>query len=54
MKDFNIYGTECSELYYLYSSPNVIRVIKWGRMRWAGTLRVLGEERCLKDFGAET
>jgi hypothetical protein len=24
------------ELYDLYSSPNIIRVIKWRRMRWAG------------------
>jgi hypothetical protein len=53
MTDFSIYGTECSEMYDLYSSPN-IRMIKWGRMRWAGTLHVLGEERCIKDFGAET
>ena len=24
------------ELYYLYCSPNIIRMIKWRRMRWAG------------------
>jgi len=52
--DFSIYGNECSELYDLYSSPNIIRVIKWGRMKWAGTLHVWVEERCIKDFGAET
>ena len=24
------------ELNYLYCSPNILRVIKWRRMRWAG------------------
>ena len=33
------------ELNYLYSSPNIVRVIKWRRMRWAGHVARMGEER---------
>ena len=33
------------ELGDLYSSPNVIRVIKLRRMRWAGHVAHLGETR---------
>jgi len=29
----------------LYSSPNIVRVIKWRRMRWAGHVARTGEER---------
>ena len=29
----------------LYSSPNIVRVIKSGRMRWAGHVARMGEER---------
>jgi len=29
----------------LYSSPNVVRVIKSRRMRWAGHVACMGEER---------
>jgi len=29
----------------LYSSPNIVRVIKLGRMRWAGHVVRMGEER---------
>ena len=29
----------------LYCSPNVVRVIKWRRMRWAGHVARMGEER---------
>jgi hypothetical protein len=33
------------ELYDLYSSPNIIRVIKLKRMGWAGHVARLGERR---------
>ena len=29
----------------LCSSPNIVRVIKWRRMRWAGHVARMGEER---------
>jgi len=35
------------ELSDLYSSPNIVRVIKSRRMRWAGHLACMGEERGL-------
>ena len=33
------------ELNDLYSSPNIVRMIKLGRMRWAGHVAHMGEER---------
>jgi hypothetical protein len=33
------------ELHNLYSSPNIIRMIKSRRMRWAGHLARMGETR---------
>jgi hypothetical protein len=33
------------ELHSLYSSPNIVRVIKSRRMRWAGHVARVGEER---------
>jgi hypothetical protein len=38
------------ELHSLYSSPNVVKVIKSRRMRWAGHVTRMGE-RCLQGFG---
>jgi len=35
------------ELNDLYSSPNIVWVIKWRRMRWAGHVARMGEERCV-------
>ena len=35
------------ELNDLYSSPNIVRVIKSRRMRWAGHVARMGEERCV-------
>ena len=35
----------CEELNDLYSSPNIVRVIKSRRMRWAGHVAGLGEKR---------
>jgi hypothetical protein len=33
------------ELHYLYSLPNIVRVIKSRRIRWAGYVARMGEER---------
>jgi hypothetical protein len=33
------------ELRDLYSSPSIIRIIKSGRMRWAGHVVHMGEKR---------
>jgi hypothetical protein len=42
------------ELNYLYSSSNIVRVIK-SRMRLAGhAARMWGQERCIQGFGGET
>ena len=34
-----------AELNDLYSSPNIVRVIKSSRVRWAGHVERMGEER---------
>jgi hypothetical protein len=37
------------ELHNLYSSPDIIRQIKWRRMRWAGHVARMGEKRkCIR------
>ena len=38
------------ELNDLYSSPNIVRVIKSRRMRWAGHVARMGEERVVYRF----
>jgi hypothetical protein len=38
-------GLHNEELNYLYSSPNIVRVIKSRRMRLSGHLARMGEER---------
>ena len=39
------------ELNDLYSSPNIVRVIKSRRMRWAGHVTRMGEERgCIESW----
>jgi len=35
-------GLHKEELNDLYSSPNIVRVIKWRRMRWAGHVARMG------------
>jgi hypothetical protein len=35
------------ELHSLYSSPNIVRVVKSRRMRWAGHVARRGEGRCV-------
>jgi PAS domain-containing protein len=41
------------ELNDLYSSPNIVRVIKSRRLRLAWHVAVWGEERCIRGFGGE-
>ena len=41
------------ELYALYSSQNIIWVIKSRILRWAGHVARM-EERCMQGFGGET
>ena len=38
----------------LYSSPNILRVIKSRRMRWAGHVARMGEERGVQGLSGET
>ena len=39
------------ELNGMYSSPNIVRVIKSRRMRWAGHVARMGEERgCIRSW----
>ena len=43
------------ELNYLYSSTNIVRVIKSKKMRWTDHAARMGvEERCIEDFIGET
>ena len=42
------------ELKGLYSSPNIVRVIKSRRMRWAGHVARMGEGRGGETRGEET
>ena len=41
------------ELRDLYSLPNIVRVVKSGRMRWVGHVARMGEETCAQGFGGE-
>jgi hypothetical protein len=42
------------ELNDLYSLPNIVRVVKARRMRWAGHVAHMGEERGAHGVGGET
>ena len=42
------------ELRDLYSLPNIQRVVKSRRMRWAGHVARIGEERCAQGFVGDT
>ena len=43
------------ELNDMYCSPNIVRVIKSRRMRWAGHVGTYGgRERCAQGVGGET
>jgi len=42
------------ELYHLYFSPDIIRVVKSRRLRWVGHVaRRGGDERCLQCYVGE-
>jgi hypothetical protein len=41
------------ELHDLYSSPDIIRQIKSGRMRWAGHVARMGENNSIYGFGGK-
>jgi hypothetical protein len=41
------------ELRNLYSSPNIVRVIKSRKVRWAEHVARMGGEMCLQGFGWE-
>jgi hypothetical protein len=38
----------------LYSSPNIVRVIKWRRMRWAGHVACMKRGVACKGIGGKT
>ena len=42
------------ELNDLYPSPNIVRVIKSRRMRWAGLVARMGKGEAIQGFGGET
>jgi hypothetical protein len=42
------------ELNDLYSSPNIVWVIKSRRMTWARHVARMGEERFMQGFGGDT
>jgi len=42
------------ELNGLYFAPNIVRVIKSRRMRWAGHIARIGKRSCVQGFGGET
>jgi hypothetical protein len=41
------------ELNDLYSSPNIVQVIKPRKIGWAGHSTYEGDERCIQGFGGE-
>jgi hypothetical protein len=41
------------ELYNLYTSPKIMRVIKSRRLSWAGHVARMGEGRGVYSFGLE-
>jgi hypothetical protein len=41
------------ELHNLHSSPNMIRMIKSMRIRWAEQVACMGEKECIQGFGGK-
>jgi hypothetical protein len=46
-----LYNEEITDL---YSLPNIIRVIKSRRIRWAGHVACMANRRQTQDFGGDT
>jgi len=44
-REYNLILLHNEELNALYCSPNIVLVIKWRRMRWAGHVARIGEKR---------
>jgi hypothetical protein len=42
------------ELHSLYTSPNIVRVIKSKRMSWKGHVACMGDERCIQNSAWKT
>ena len=42
------------ELMDFYSLPNIVRVVKSGRIRWAGNVARMGEGSCAQGSRGET
>jgi hypothetical protein len=42
------------EIYYLYSLPSTIWVIRSRRLRWTGYMACMGDEMCIQVFDGET
>jgi hypothetical protein len=38
----------------VFSSPDMVRVIKSRVMRWAGNIAHVGQDTCVQGFGGET
>ena len=46
-----LYNEELNDLYF---SPNIVRVVKSRRMRWAGHVALMGRGEAYSGFGGET
>jgi hypothetical protein len=42
------------DLYDLCSLPNITRMVKSRRKRWAGHVAGMGQEKCMRGFGGES
>jgi len=43
-----------NDLHNLYALPDIISEIKSRRMRWAGHVGHVGDEKCIQNFGWNT
>jgi hypothetical protein len=47
-------GLHNEELHKLYASPNIVRAVKSGRLRWEGNVAHMAVEKCIQHFGGKT